>query len=333
MNKLSSKYIGNQKIYDKILNLLIQSYLPQSIIIYGSKGIGKSTLVHFLVSNCFSKLSTNDILQNNLIYNNTHPNFYYLNRELDPVSKKIKKNITVDQIRNLESFIYQSSLNQLPKIVLIDNTNDLNINSSNALLKILEEPKFNTYFFLISHQISLLLPTIRSRCIKFYISKPSFESFSIILKDNDSNISSTDIKILYDLSEASPGVAINIYKNGFNDFFNKIVDIFKENKNLSSKILELSSELSILNNDQFKSFISIISFILLNVIKINIGADIKNYLLSNISDVISELNNSLNFNNCIKAIDYIEKNQKNLFLLNLDKKIFTINLFSEISNN
>ena len=70
------------------------------------------------------------------------------------------------------------------KLVLIDNADQLNKNAANALLKILEEPKKNTYFFLISHQLSFLLaPTIRSRCIKFKLKKPSFEDlFSNYLK-------------------------------------------------------------------------------------------------------------------------------------------------------
>ena len=40
----------------------------------------------------------------------------------------------------------------------------MNTSASNALLKMLEEPPARTYFMLISHQPSGLLPTIRSRC-------------------------------------------------------------------------------------------------------------------------------------------------------------------------
>ena len=62
------------------------------------------------------------------------------------------------------------------------------MSSSNALLKILEEPKKNTSFFLISHQPSRLLPTIRSRCIKFKFKKPTFDKFKKILLLNDENL-------------------------------------------------------------------------------------------------------------------------------------------------
>ena len=38
-------------------------------------------------------------------------------------------------------------IENIPKFILIDSADDMNINSSNALLKILEEPRLNTYFF------------------------------------------------------------------------------------------------------------------------------------------------------------------------------------------
>ena len=53
------------------------------------------------------------------------------------------------------------------------------------LLKILEEPKENTYFFLISHQPSSLLNTIKSRCLKINLSSHNFENFKKILISQD----------------------------------------------------------------------------------------------------------------------------------------------------
>ncbi|MCB0411563.1 MAG: hypothetical protein KDD22_03510, partial [Bdellovibrionales bacterium] len=40
----------------------------------------------------------------------------------------------------------------------------LNLQAANALLKIIEEPPENSYFFLISSQEAGVLPTVRSRC-------------------------------------------------------------------------------------------------------------------------------------------------------------------------
>ena len=76
-----------------------------------------------------------------LILNNSSPNFYLINL------KKIKNQYDVNQIRELINFCNKSSFNNLPRFILIDNIEFLNLNSSNALLKILEEPPENVFLF------------------------------------------------------------------------------------------------------------------------------------------------------------------------------------------
>ena len=87
------------------------------------------------------------IAHKTLTENSVHPNFFIISKLFDEKIKKFKNYILIDQIRDLESYIYKSSINNLPKFILIDSADDLNINSSNALLKILEEPKKDTFFF------------------------------------------------------------------------------------------------------------------------------------------------------------------------------------------
>ena len=50
---------------------------------------------------------------------------------------------------------------------MIDNAENLNLNSSNALLKSIEEPQNNTFFFLIHNSASKILDTVKSRCTEF----------------------------------------------------------------------------------------------------------------------------------------------------------------------
>ena len=68
----------------------------------------------------------------------------------------------------------------------MDNIETLNISSTNALLKVLEEPPLNTYFILINND-RFILPTLKSRCINFKISLDHNTSISVvnkILKDD-----------------------------------------------------------------------------------------------------------------------------------------------------
>ncbi len=77
--------------------------------------------------------------------------------------------IKIDRMRDV---IYQASLKPYEsrkKIFIITDAEDMNEESQNAVLKILEEPRENQVFILTSSRISGILPTIISRCkiIKF----------------------------------------------------------------------------------------------------------------------------------------------------------------------
>ena len=51
------------------------------------------------------------------------------------------------------------------RVCLIDTADDLNRNSENAILKLLEEPPARALIILLSSSPGRLLPTIRSRCM------------------------------------------------------------------------------------------------------------------------------------------------------------------------
>ena len=335
----SENFNDNKDILKKLKENYLNSSLAHSSIIYGEKGIGKSTFVKYFTNKIFTNFSHNmdevkKSKHTNLIINNSHPNLMIISKLIDEKTKKLKNNIIIDQIRNLESFIYQSSILNLPKIILIDSADDLNISSSNALLKVLEEPKKNTYFFLISHQLSRLLHTIRSRCIKFKFNKPTFNDFKKILFFNDDNFKENgEIEYLYDLSNGSPGLALDLYSDDTSVFFETFLNLCKERKILSNNILKFSSELYNYNNEQYLTFLIIVKFILSNILKINLGIDIKNNIGNKLAIKLNETSKYLNNSSCFKTLDYLSHYENNLFVFNLDKKLFTLNLFSAMAVN
>ena len=90
----------------------------------------------------------------------------------------MRKKIDIHQIRNLITNLNKSSFNQKPRIVLIDNLELLNINSINALLKTLEEPGDNIFFFLINNN-KKILDTLKSRCLNFNIFLSNSQSIQV----------------------------------------------------------------------------------------------------------------------------------------------------------
>ena len=75
------------------------------------------------------------------------------------------RNIKIEDIRNLKSIIYKTTISNKPRFIILDDVELFNINSLNALLKIIEEPTKNNFFILINNKSKPLIETIKSRCI------------------------------------------------------------------------------------------------------------------------------------------------------------------------
>ena len=146
-----TRLLGLDKYISELIDLFEKEILPNKILLSGLKGIGKSTLAYHLVNYSLSKDEEFSydkinfkINENNqsfkTIQNKSNPNFILIDIHAD------KKSIDINQIRNLILNLNKSSFNKKPRFVLIDNIEYLNINSVNALLKILEEPNDNAHF-------------------------------------------------------------------------------------------------------------------------------------------------------------------------------------------
>ena len=165
--------------------------LPNKILLSGEKGIGKSTLAYHIINHILSIDEDNSYDLKNykinpdnksfkLILNRSNPNFISIDIDDD------KKSIDINQIRSLILTLNKSSFNKKPRLVLIDNIELLNINSVNALLKVLEEPNDNIFFILINSN-KKILPTLKSRCLNYNITLTSSQSLDITNKILDQN--------------------------------------------------------------------------------------------------------------------------------------------------
>ena len=80
-------------------------------------------------------------------------------------------NISKDEVRNLVKKLTFKPFESLYKINIIWLPEYLNISTSNAILKILEEPPGNTLFFLVTNNDQKLISTIKSRVQSFKIKR------------------------------------------------------------------------------------------------------------------------------------------------------------------
>jgi DNA polymerase III subunit delta' len=270
-------------------NLYIQNKLPNQILLSGEKGVGKCTLAYHLINYILSAdedfsydLKNFKINSKNksfqLTQNKSNPNIYLIDVAAD------KKNIDINQIRNLILNLNKSSFNSKPRFVLIDNTELLNINSTNSLLKILEEPNDNIYFLLINNN-KRILPTLKSRCLNFKISLTYDQSIEIInkkLKDNIYHLLNKELISNY----STPGHLLSIIN---------LTNII----NVDIKNINLKDFLSVIIRDKYYMKETSVKDLIFSLIELyfRINISVKNIRLMNIHNYfLKKINDTKKFN-------------------------------------
>tara|TARA_B100000795_G_scaffold256636_1_gene229231 strand:+ start:72 stop:1004 length:933 start_codon:yes stop_codon:yes gene_type:complete len=283
---------GMKNNFNEIINLYKNKKMPNKIILSGKNGVGKATLAYHIMNYILSlneeyKYNQEDLIinENNksykLLQNNTHPNIYVI----DLIDEK--KSIDIAQIREMITYTNKSSFNNIPRFILIDNIENLNKNSVNALLKIVENPNENIYFILIHNNEKKILPTLKSRCLSFKISFSFDENIKIIntiLKKNIFDLINYDLISYYN----TPGEIINMI-----NFANEKKINLKNNTLID--ILKLLIENSYYKKNKYVKSL-IINLIELYFLKEYQITTTKNSLLNVYHNYITKINNTETFN-------------------------------------
>ena len=297
-NKNSLNLFNLKENFEFISELYTKQNLPKVLMFSGSKGSGKSTLInHFLYSifdiDSYNK-KTFSIKENSSFLkqfqNNIFPNIIYINGAEDKSAK-------IEDIRNLRKQILQSTISKRERFIIFDDIELFNKNSLNALLKTIEEPSQNNYFFLINNKGKPILETIKSRALEIKIILNEKQRLEIINKLV--NFYKLDLILDPKSSQLSPG---NFIKFNFlckeyeisptNDFIENLsllLDIYKKKKDiwiinlvfyLANKYLKDMKDKNIFKNDKI--------------------FEIKNYVMDNLNNFTL---NNINQNSLINALD------------------------------
>jgi len=113
--------------------------------------------------NCVNRTTGDDCIACKRIERHIHPDVHFVEVADD------RKQISVDQIRDILSNAAMRPYEGRTKVFIIDPASALTGSGSNALLKTLEEPARDTTFILLTRSPDLLLPTIRSRSQAIYV--------------------------------------------------------------------------------------------------------------------------------------------------------------------
>jgi len=120
----------------------------------------------------------------------------------------VKRNITIDQVRQLQRRLVTRPTLGRRRAVIIDPADDMEKGAVNALLKSLEEPPVGTFFLLVAHRVGRLLPTIRSRCRIVRFPVISDDAIAKVLTREAPEADAETRAAAIAAAEGSPGIAL-----------------------------------------------------------------------------------------------------------------------------
>lgn len=160
-------------IYTKILSSYFTNQGHHALIFYSSWNQGEDLLINFIARwlMCSNPYETKycNVCQNCYLMNTEqHPDYYKLDLRSDDV-----QSVGIDRIRICIDSIRYSTRYSKSKVIFIKHIECLTNQAIYVLLKTLEEPPKNTYFFLKTREYMKIPITLLSRCIKWSLDSPS----------------------------------------------------------------------------------------------------------------------------------------------------------------
>lgn len=168
-----------------------QQRFPHGLLIHGPSGVGKEALALWIAQAALCDAKAEGELTAcgtckscSLLASGTHPDFTQVSPEED------KKQISVDQVRELCASLSMTSYRQGYKVAIIQPAQQLTMAAANSLLKTLEEPGSRTLLILVTTRSAGLLATLRSRCQHLGIRAPApHDALAWLAKASDKSVS------------------------------------------------------------------------------------------------------------------------------------------------
>ena len=196
----------------------------------GPRGIGKATLAYKIAK---------------MVYGNVGDFFIIdMAHNIDERGnlKPDAKAISVHTIRAMIEKMQMYSMSGHWRVILIDAIDELTVAAENAVLKLLEEPPQQTLFLLVTHQLSNVLPTVRSRARveKMHPLTISQLRELCVRFMGDTEISSEILK----LSNGSFGKIANLKACGGDAIYEELLNILQNNHSTASDMMNIAVKIS-----------------------------------------------------------------------------------------
>ena len=205
-----SEIIGHQRPLEILRLALGNGRLHHAYLFVGPEGVGKRAVALALAKAVHCDETANEFCGRCAacarIQNANHPDV----RIVETLAGK--KEISIQQVREIEKELNFRSFSGKRKIAIIDPATSMNLSAQNALLKTLEEPPQDSVLILIAPNAGALLPTLRSRCLRISFGPLARDEVARYLMSKE-GINQDDASLRAALSMGSLGAAIRFDKD------------------------------------------------------------------------------------------------------------------------
>jgi len=206
-------FAWQKALWDDLVRLYKADKVPHAILLAGPRHSGLETLAGSYMQLLMCTSPSDDLACGNcrsctLYCSGTHPDGFRLGVLED------KKEIVIDQVRQLIHQLSLSSIAAGRKVALIYPAEAMNRNSQNAVLKTLEEPIGSAVIILVSNDPGHLLPTIRSRCRMFSQPLPAKKDGLAWLAENHPGTEQKSLEAAWSAAGGLPLLALRYLEDG-----------------------------------------------------------------------------------------------------------------------
>lgn len=302
---MSEFILGNEKVRNHLKESIIKNTVSHAYILAGDKGIGKEKIAR--------EFAMRLICENNHIgcgrcpscrqfLANAYPDFFYMDAEG-------KESIGIDRIReNVVSDVAIRPYHGKYKIYVIDEADKMTVGAQNALLKTIEEPPEYVVILLLVRNMSLLLETIRSRCLKLLLSPVSNDRIKGWLCE--SGVSDEIAAVVASYSNGAPGVAKAMAESeDFASIYEKNVEFLKNICEVGiNEILNFIEELK-KRTGGFKDFINFLRLWYRDICIIKLTKKKENLIFIREESIIFRLSREYTLQKINSIIDLIDETE------------------------
>lgn len=317
--------LGNERQKKILRKALQKDRIPNSMLFCGLEGVGKKSMALVLAKAMNCEREKDDACE-------VCASCKAINRGNFPDVMVITPDgnmIKIDQMRILKQTAHLRPMKGKRRIFIVTEAEKMNEEAANSLLKILEEPPLFSHIILVTQNLDMIKPTIKSRC--------QILSFQPILREDIEKIllergfGEERAKVISLLVRGSLKKALNMEWEEIQAKRGKAWELFLSllrKENVATFLRNYASSRGLMR-EELEQLLEILSSFCRDLVLIKEKGDAR--LLMN-PDYGEEFKETANFLSLSRSMDYLEKIDYALYALqkNLNMNLLVTSLFSNL---